>query len=109
MKEVTLVATNQMIAGKTIEFFCCFDEERKLLFLEANDLTHPSVVGQIHVARLQKYVKNVGCFLEIAAGEKVFLPEKEVKKAICVKRMSMKKALCQGDLFLLGIKKVKIN
>ncbi|MCR4868944.1 MAG: ribonuclease E/G [Lachnospiraceae bacterium] len=105
MKEVTLVATNQMIAGKTIEFFCCFDEGKKLLFLEVNDLTHPSVVGQIHVARLQKYVKNVGCFLEIAAGEKVFLPEKEVKKAICVKRMSMKKTLCQGDLFLLGIKK----
>lgn len=105
MNEVTLVATNRKVDHRNIQFFCCYDQGQHLIYLKANDLTHPSLVGQIHVVKLQNHVRNVGCFLVMESGEKLFLPEKEMEKAICVKRTSPNKTFCQGDLFLLQIKK----
>ncbi|MBQ5431679.1 MAG: ribonuclease E/G [Lachnospiraceae bacterium] len=105
MNEVTLVATSKSIAHKTIQFFCCYDSQKHLVYLEANDLTHPSLVSQIHVVRLENHVPHVGCFFVMESGQKLFLPEKETKKAICVRRMSGNKTFCQGDLFLLQVKK----
>ena len=72
--------------------------------LQVENLARPSMVGQIHIGRIQKYLPSLhAAFVDIADQKKVFLPVKSPDELNYVRRQSKSEGIHGGDQILLQI------
>ena len=72
--------------------------------LQVENLARPSMVGQIHIGRIQKYLPSLhAAFVDIADQKKVFLPVKSPDELYYVRRNSKSEGIHGGDQILLQI------
>lgn len=97
------VITRTEICGKR-PLVCAICEEHQLL--EVNGIPEdepPQILNNIYVARVSQVVKNIGAaFVEIAKGQRCFLPLNDLREPVYVKRMSAQ-PLVQGDELLVQV------
>ena len=97
------VITRTEIHGKR-PLVCAVYEEHRML--EVNCIPEnapPQILNNIYVARVSQVVKNIGAaFVEIAKGQRCFLPLDDLREPVYVKRISAQ-PLVQGDELLVQI------
>lgn len=98
------VITRVPINGRTPLVCGIFEEHRMLEVQCIPEDIPPQILNNIYVGRVSQVVKNIGAaFVEIAKGEKCFLPLSDLKDPIYVKRITEKQPLSQGDELLVQI------
>ena len=98
------VITRVTINGKC-PLVCAVFEEHCMLEVQCIPMDMPpQILNNIYVARVSQVVKNIdAAFVEIAKGEKCFLPLSDLKDPIYVKRMTERQPLSQGDELLVQV------
>lgn len=98
------VITRTEILGKK-PIVCAVYEDHQML--EVNCIPEdapPQILNNIYVARVSQVVKNIGAaFVEIAKGQKCFLPLSDLREPVYVKRISAGQPLVQGDELLVQV------
>lgn len=98
------VITHAQINSSSPLLCAVFEEHRMLEVQCIPEDAPPQILNNIYVARVSQVVKNIGAaFVEIAKGEKCFLPLSDLKQPIFVKRITEKQPLSQGDELLVQI------
>lgn len=98
------VITRVSVNGKDPLVCGIFEDHRMLEVQCIPKDTPPQILNNIYVARVSQVVKNIGAaFVEIAKGEKCFLPLSDLKAPVYVKRMTDRQPISQGDELLVQI------
>ena len=98
------VITRVQINGSSPLICAVFEDHRMLEVQCIPENAPPQILNNIYVARVSQVVKNIGAaFLEIAKGQKCFLPLSDLKQPIFVKKLSEKQPLSQGDELLVQV------
>lgn len=98
------VITRTEVFGKH-PLVCAVYEEHQML--EVNCIPEdepPQILNHIYVARVSQVAKNIGAaFVEIARGQRCFLPLDDLREPVYVKRISEARLLSQGDELLVQV------
>lgn len=87
-----------------IGLFLVWTGDGQAIELQVENLARPSMVGQIHIGRIQKYLPSLhAAFVDIADQKKVFLPVKSPDELYYVRRNSKSEGIHGGDQILLQI------
>lgn len=101
--ECFLVYDRYVHGDRSFYVLCCFrSKDRKLLYIRFLDYSDGSIAGNVYAARIEKKVKGVGIFLAIPDGH-VFVRKKDCATPFYIRRQSLKKDLCEGDLVLVQV------
>lgn len=84
---------------------CAFCDDHRLLEVQCIPEHAPvQILNNIYVARVSQVVSSINAaFVEIAKGQRCFLPLSQVKSPVYVRRMSEKRLLSQDDEILVQV------
>lgn len=90
--------------NKEMGIFLVQDESDQAVEIQVQNLSRPSMVGQVHIGRIQKYLPSLhAAFVDIADGGRVFLPVGRPEELHYVRKHSKSGGICGGDEILLQI------
>lgn len=94
-----------MINGKNPAYLL-LDENRNLLELQVFEPLERSLLGNIYSARVEKLVPSIdAAFVQIADGQKGYLPLSKAQNPVYTKKQAKKEQLCAGDELLVQVVK----
>ncbi len=103
-EELEITITRMPWQDRKIALFLVRDKKGQAIELQAENLARPSMVGQIHIGRIRKYLPSLhAAFVDIADQKRVFLPVKNPDELNYVRRRSKSQGIHGGDEVLLQI------
>jgi len=104
-----IIITKAKIADTDKDIMAVLEDD-KLVDLYTDVLNNESVIGNIYVARIGDIIPKIGgMFVNYKSDKKAFLPTKELKSPVVVKKYSKAEELKSGDEILIQITKEAIK